>query len=111
MLAVVVIVLVLAYLCTRLIARQGVPGMPRANPQAAENMALLWQRGVGRNERLVLVRVHNRCLLLGVTGNSIQVLTELTEEEAKGWLDKEAPAGQAAPSFADVLRMNFPRKK
>lgn len=111
MLVVVILVLGLAYLSTRLIARQGLPGLPRTNGQAAENMALLWQRSVGKSERLVLVRVHSRCLLLGVTGNSIQVLTELTEEEAKAWTDKGPDAGPAGPSFSQVLRANFPKKK
>lgn len=111
MLATVAIVLVLAYLCTRLIARQGLPGLPRANGQAAENMALLWQHGVGKGERLVLVRVHSRCLLLGVTANQIQVLTELTEEEAKAWLAKDPPTGPTGPGFAEILRASFPKKK
>ena len=111
MLLVVGVVLVLAYLCTRLIARQGLPGIPKVGSGAAENMALLWQHGVGKEERLVLVRVHSRCLLLGVTPHQIQVLTELSEEEAKVWLQKDPPAGPAGPSFSQVLRDNFPIKK
>ena len=109
MLLVIGVVLALAYWCTRLIGRQGIPGMPRSGGQAG-NMALLWQHNVGRNERLVLVRVHSRCLLLGVTGASIQVLTELSEEEAKLWLE-EGPPESVMPNFAQVLRANFPKKK
>ena len=111
MLLVVGIVLVLAYLCTRLIARRGLPGLPRAGSGAAENMGLLWQQGVGKEERLVLVRVHSRCLLLGVTPHQITVLLELSEEEAGVWLAKAPPSGPSAPSFAQVLRENFPMKK
>ena len=110
MLLVIGAVLALAYWCTRFIGRQGLPGMPRTGSQAAENMALLWQHNVGKNERLVLVRVHSRCLLLGVTGGSIRVLTELSEEEAKEWLAQAPPEG-SAPNFAQVLRANFPKKK
>ncbi len=114
MLLTIGVVLVLAYLCTRLIARRGLPGLPgfpRSGEKAHENMALLWQRNVGKNERLVLVRVHSRCLLLGVTGGSIQVLTELSQEEAKQWLEGHPPGGDSAPSFAQILKGSFPSKK
>lgn len=111
MLLTIVAILALAYWCTRLIARGGLPGFPRAGGAGAENMALLWQHNVGKNERLVLVRVHSRCLLLGVTGQSIQVITELTEEEARQWLEEEPPKGPIPPSFSQVLRQSFPKKK
>ena len=41
----------------------------------------------------------------------IQVLTELTEEEAKGGSGEGPDAGPAGPSFSQVLRANFPKKK
>lgn len=114
MLLTIGVVLVLAYWCTRLIARRGLPGLgglPRLGSRAAENMALLWQQNVGKNERLVLVRVHSRCLLLGVTAGGIQVLTELSQEEAKSWLEGSPPAGEQPPSFAQVLKGSFPKRK
>ena len=107
MLLTIGVVLVLAYWCTRLIARRGLlglPGFPRSGEKAHENMALLWQRNVGKNERLVLVRV-------GVTGGSIQVLTELSQEEANQWLEGQPPGGDSAPSFAQILKGSFPSKK
>lgn len=109
MLLVVVLVLVLAYFSTRLIARQGLPGLPRVSAQG--RITLLWQQNVGKNERLVLVQVHSRCLLLGVTASGIQVLTELSEEEARQWQQKASPPGPEGPGFAQILRSYFPKKK
>ena len=111
MLVVVALVLALAYFTTRLLARQGMPGLPRAGMPIAGKITLLWQQNVGKNERLVLERVHSRCLLLGVTAAGIQVLTELTEEEASQWQPKSPPPGGEGPGFAQVLRSYFPKKK
>ncbi len=110
MLLTVAAVLALAYWCTKLIGRHGMPGWAKGTNPAGGGLALLWQVNLGKNERLVLVRVEKRCLLLGVTGGGVSVLTELTEEEAKPWLQKLEPSGNA-PSFVDILRENFPKKK
>lgn len=109
MLLTVVVVLALAYWCTKLIAGRGIPGLARGG--GSEEMRVLWQLHVGKNERLVLLRVHSRCLLLGVTGGGIRLLAELTGEEAAQWLEKPPAAGQGAPSFSQVLKNSFPRKK
>ncbi len=58
----------------------------------------------------MLVRLHERCLLLGVSGGGITVLTELTQEEAAQWLQKDGEVTKA-PSFLEVLRDNLPKKK
>lgn len=108
MLLTVGVVLALAYWCTRLIAGRGLPGMARGG--SPEGLRVLWQQQMGKNERLVLLRVHSRCLLLGITGGSIQVLAELTGEEAAQWLEKP-PQGPTGPSFSQVLRNSFPKKK
>lgn len=109
MLLTVIGVLVLAYWVTRLIGRHGMPGLAKASGGRGR-LEVLWQVSLGKSERLVLVRVEQRCLLLGVTSGEIRVLTELSEEEAGPWL--QSPGASAdTPSFLDILRDNFPKKK
>lgn len=109
MLLTVVLVLALAYWCTRLIGRRGLSSWA-AGAGGGGKIQLLWQVSLGKSERLVLVRVNRRCLLLGVTGGGISVLTELTDEEAADWLQKKGEASQA-PSFLEILRENLPKRK
>ena len=109
MLLTVVAVLALAYWCTRLIGKRGMPGWA-GGAAGGDKLQLLWQLNLGKAERLVLVRVHQRCLLLGVTSGGISVLAELTEEEAAAWLQKKGEAPQA-PSFLEILRENLPKRK
>lgn len=109
MLLTVIAVLALAYWCTRWIGQRGMPGWARG-AAGGEKLQLLWQVSFGKGERLVLVRVHERCLLLGVTGGGISVLTELTEQEAAGWLQKTGDPPQAS-SFLEILRENLPKRK
>ena len=49
--------------------------------------------------------------LYAKSGGSIQVLTELSQEEAKQWLEGQPPGGDSAPSFAQILKGSFPSKK
>lgn len=109
MLLTVVIVLALAYWCTRFVARRGLPGIT-GSQAGGDKLQVLWQMGVGKDQRLLLVRLCKRCLLLGVTAGGISVLTELTEEEAAAWLQKREEAAQA-PKFLDILRDSLPKKK
>ena len=109
MLLTVAAVLALAYWCTKLIGRRGMPGWARGL-NGADKLQLLWQVSVGRNERLVLVRLGSRCLLLGVTGGGVSLITELTQEEAAPWLQKPEVTAQQ-PSFLEILRDNVPKKK
>lgn len=110
MLLVVVGVLVLAYFCTRFIGRHGMPGAFRGGINGQE-LGILWQQSLGKDQHLVLLKLHGRCLLLGSAQGGIRVLAELSEEEAKKWLEKPpAPAAQM-PDFAQVLRGRLTKKK
>lgn len=109
MLLTVAAVLALAYWVTKLIARKGLPGWA-SGMAGGDRLQVLWQVSLGKSERLVLVRLDKRCLLLGVTSGGISVLTELTEEEAAQWpREREEIARQ--PNFLDILRENLPKKK
>lgn len=107
MLAAVLAILALAYFVTRWIAGYGGPAVGRA--AGARDLSILSRLAVGKNEQLLLVRLHSRCLLLGVTAGGITVLTELTEEECAQWTKEQ---GDAVPaSFAQALKNSLPKKK
>lgn len=108
MLLAVVVILVLAYLATRWISTRGIGSIMGAG--SGGDFCVLRQIVVGRSERLLLVRVGERCLLLGVAAGGISLLKELEPEEAADWL-KPKQQSNGAPSFLDILRENFKKKK
>ena len=109
MLALVVLILFLAYWATRWLGRMQAGGNLRAMTRYGEKFCVLAQISLGRNERIVLVRVMERCCLLGVTSEQVTLLRELDEEEAAAWIsDKERPA---APGFTEILKENFRKRK
>ena len=110
-LAVVVLILYLAYVSTKWIGTHSMPGGTgtlRANG-GAEQFRILAQLGVGRNERLVLVRLNERCYLLGVTEHRITLLRELEDDEAAQWLTQSENAPEV-PSFMEILSRNLRKK-
>ncbi len=108
MLAAVAAVLLLAYFATRWIAKRGIGGIPGAGTGA--DFCVLRQIVVGRSEKLLLVRLKERCLLLGVTAGGISVLRELPPEEASCWTQpRQGP--EAPPSFLEILKQNLKKKK
>ena len=106
MLAAVLLILALAYAASRLVGKYGA-GLPGAAHMG--ELYVLRQIPVGRVERLVLVRVHQRCLLLGVAQGGISVLAELSEEDSAKWLS--APEPVPASDFFTVLRKSLEKKK
>lgn len=99
MLACVVGILVLAYGATRVI---GMYGASAGRGTRMGELCVLRQIPVGRAERLVLVRLHQKCLLLGVAQGGVSVLAELSEEDSAKWLETPEPAQGA--DFLSVLR-------
>ncbi len=109
-LAVVILILWFAYYATKWIGTHGVPGGAAACPGGGGGkLRILGQLGVGRNERLVLVRLNERCYLLGVTEHQITLLRELDGDEAAQWLT-ESKDGEP-PGFLDVLGNTLRKKK
>lgn len=110
MLLAVAIILFLAWWVTSLVARQGVGGLLAAPGGHGKvfggvsgELYVLRQIPVGRGERLVLVRLHERCLLLGVAQGGVSLLAELSEDEAAPWLEQP----DAAPvDFRKLMRMS-----
>lgn len=97
-LAAVVIVLYLAYQCSRFIAARG--GFAGASGTA---MRLLSRLPLAQDKQLVVVEAGGRYWLLGVSQAGIQLVAELTEEEAMGCV-KTPQAGEAIPEFSEILR-------
>jgi len=111
MLLAVVGILVLAWLVTRWIAKRGVSGSLGGGGDG--RFRVLRQLSLGQGERLVLVQLEDRCLLLGVTPGGITLLRELDEEQSARWLPKDREDGDAPapPSFWEALQKNLPRRK
>ena len=110
-LAVIILILYLAYFATRWVGTHSVQGGTGAFRTGGNGeLRLLAQLGVGRNERLVLVRLEKRCYLLGVTEHEITLLRELDDEESARWLAQSENA-PAAPGFLEVLNETLRKKK
>lgn len=109
MLAATAVILILAYLAARWVGRSGLSGP--MGTLGDPGLQLLRRLRVGRNEELVLVRLHERCLLLGVTAGSITLLRELTAEEASAWLSERDKAADGQASFLEALQKSWTRKK
>lgn len=109
-LAVVVLILYLAYYASRWIGTHGVPGSSATvRSGGTGKFRVLGQITVGRNERLVLAQLDERCYLLGVTEHQITLLRELDGEEAAQWLQERESA--QAPGFTEVLGAALRKKK
>ena len=109
-LAVAVLILYLADVATKWIGTHSAPGSSGTLRMSGnENFRILGQLGVGRNERLVLVRLDERCYLLGVTEHQITLLRELAGDEAADWLAPDEPP--SVPSFTDILSQTLRKKK
>lgn len=104
----VLAVCALAYWCTRYISVTGVlSGFRTAD--GGGRLKLLAQMGVGKDARLLVAAVGERCFLLGVTPTGITLLAELSEEESAAW-KREAETPER-PSFQESLRASLKRKR
>lgn len=89
----VVLVLVLAYWCSRFLGKSWVKASGNGNLRVLENLPL------GADKQLVLVRVQERVYLLGVSAAGIQLLTEV-----EGELKQPDPAPSLTISrFREIL--------
>lgn len=99
MLAAVILVLYLSYRCSRFIAARG-GGFAGAS---GSSMRLLSRLSLGQDKQLVLVEAGGRYWLLGVSSAGIQLVAELTKEEASICTKKQENMGKV-PEFRDILR-------
>ncbi len=111
MLATVAGVLALTYFATRWIARRGAPRGVSPGTGGGGGLELLYLLSLGRDERLALVRLGERCLLLGVTAGRIELLRELTEEESAAWLAGQNSGAIPPPSFWEAVKRDLSKRK
>jgi flagellar biosynthetic protein FliO len=100
----VAVVLALAYWVTKYVALHGRAGVYNKTENGGE-FVLLSRLALGKDQQLAVVRVGERCYLLGVTAAQITLLAELTPEEAASWQSAhDAPPAQTPVEFGRLLR-------
>lgn len=111
MLLTVALVLLLAWLVTRYLAGRGAGWNLPLGKKA--QMKILEQLPLGRDQRLVLVRVGERVFLLGITPKDISKLDELSEEEAARWAEEngDGSAERPAAGFRELLQETLKRMR
>lgn len=107
----VVAVLFLSYWFTKYVVGGG--AFQKALPAGTDKkMQVLDQFVLGKDQKLLVVRVAQRYFLLGVSAAQMTNLAELTAEEAAAWQPAQTEAGIAAPpSFYDSLRTVLNQRK
>lgn len=93
MLSCIVLILVLAYGFTRYVVGSAWLGDFKTG-QRNESLRVLAQTPVGKDQRLAVIQAGSRYLVVGMTPHSINLLAELTQEEAAEW--KKETAGSSA---------------
>ncbi len=107
MLLVVILILVLAYVVTRWVASRGARHGCFSGASSEGKLQILAELPVGRGERILLIRLMEKCLVLGVTAGQITVLCELEGEEAAEWFRDDRPK----TGFLEALQANLRKKK
>lgn len=102
----VILVLVLAYVCTRLLAGR----LPGATIGSGQRIRVLEKIPVGKDSRLLLVKLGDSYQFLGVTDGSITCLRQVPPEEAEGW--EQPGSGAARPTgFQESLRQVLEQRR
>ena len=99
----VVVIIALAYWFTKYVAGRG--GLGAFAPmRAGEELEVLAQLPLGREQRLMIARAGERFFLLGVTASEVSMLAEFTQEEAALWRrSAERESKSETPSFREAL--------
>lgn len=90
------LVFIAAYYASRFLAQRYQGGTA-----CLKNMKVIERMPLGRDTMLLLVQVHQRVCLLGVTGKSITLLQEF---DAEGFDTQQTSELLKMPKFADVLK-------
>ena len=109
-LAVLAVVLMLAYLTTRLVGTRlagRVTGGSRGR-----HLKVVEQISVGKEAKLLLVKLEDHCLLLGVTQSGVTCLKELSQEEVAAWQEGEdTDTPLPGQSFREQLQQILAQRK
>ena len=96
MIVTVALICFLAYFVTKKI---GTNNLFVGNNHSDNKMRVYERMILAPNKSLVIVKVAEHWLLLGVSNENISLITEIDAEQAKVWSEKE----QISPNFADVI--------
>lgn len=104
------LVLFLAYAFTRFAAGRGTLGKLRLRNR---RITILEQVPVGRDQKLLLVRLGERFYFLGTAQGSVTCLREVPEDEAARWAQEDASGGPAEKnmSFQEAVRKVLEQRK
>lgn len=108
MLAATAAILALAYYCTRFIAARGAGGV--GTSATGRRLRVLDKMMVGRDVKLLVTQAGIRYFLLAVSPSGVDMLAELTAEEAADWLQEAAPS-QNLPSFREAFLEQLKQKR
>lgn len=97
-------ILFLAYWCTRrlgLAAGTGVAAL-------GKHMRVVDRLALSQDKQIILAQVGSRWLVLGLSSGNVQLLTELTQEEAETWRQDMTGNQQTTPGgFGELLRQTL----
>ena len=106
-LLVTALVLVLAYWFTRrVVGRMAAGGLVQGR-----HITVLEQISVGKDQKLLLVRMGSHLYVLAAAPGGITLLRELSEEEAGPWLAVDQQPPPATDNFAQALRRVLEQRK
>lgn len=110
MLLAVIVILVLAYYCTRFISSKSVIGQRRRG--SVGHMKIVDQLTIGKEQQMLLTCVGERYFLLGVSASEISLLAEITQDEAELWeKDSDGEPDKKLPTFKEAFLENLNRKR
>ena len=108
-LLIIVVILFLTYICTKYIGnRMSLGGYGGQN---ARYISIVDRVLVGQESSVALVKVSGRMFLLGITGENVNMLTELTEDELTEIPSVPESTNYASAAFKDVIERLKDRKK
>lgn len=104
------VVIGLAYWFTKYVVGRGRLGRIGA-AAGTQNLRIVSQLSLGKDQRLLVVCAGERYLLLGVTSAGISTLMEFTPEEIETWrLMEKTKLEQCPPSFTEALQKVWKQK-
>lgn len=100
-------ILYLAYISTKFIGKRY-----SLNGRAGRNLKILETLSVGRDMSIAIAKVGERIFLIGITEDSINMLSELKEDDLAldAADDEQAVKAAGGISFSDALKYNINKK-
>ena len=102
-----IVVLALIYLVVYILKRYSYPGVS-GHSDLIKIVSFSYLR---TKEMLYIVKVGEKLLLLGVTPNSINLITELEEEDFKAGFKEKLEGTKGIKTVAEELKRTFGRRK